>query len=722
MTKFRSWLERLTAAAGVLPSVVFYTRKSTTAEDRQVASHDQQKDKIREKAGAFDDIWWFADSCTGTTFDREQFQQLRRFCQDNRRSKSDPGKIYIYDPSRFGRVLDEDGEPDILAFLAMYGEFESAGWQLHFVTVNRIGDNLADIVTMALYAYAAAIYSANLSNNVKRGMADHAAEGWWTGGLAPWGTKRKDTKTGRILKRGQLSTPGGGGTVLVADEPVLVHWNDCAHRLLAGASRDELGEMLAEKGIRGPRGGKLGHRSIGNFLSNVALIGLVEYTPDGATEPVQVKAKWEPFVDVDLFRAVQKELETRARQPRNRQRKKRGVFPLKPVCAHCAGEYHGGRLSKAQGRGRSYVHTKPKKRMDEEAFQRFQECGCKVWYVDAEELETGIKDLIIEQRGSKEFEDLVREEILKRDEFRKRADEAVTAAREEVVRLERQNKQLARSLAVLSANDDFDIAEFEKEARPVQQQLAAARVQRKDAEKFAGSREEAWERLSAIIDETNNLGEAWPTLTEEERKVLLDYWVYHVEIVVEPIPGMKRANEKSAVVVLRTAPYDPKFFALNGQGPSAAAISDLTDSSDSADNLDDNAPLASVEPTRPSAQAACPRTNGSGSESADVSTGTAPGDPQLPSPTQTLRAKPARPARRIADPRENESQAASSSAVSSSSMSGGDSVPGCDDEDPGSSCTPKGGSPGAREAYAGSSLGFEKVRVNGQHSWQMSHP
>jgi hypothetical protein len=67
------------------------------------------------------------------------------------------------------------------------------------------------------------------------------------------------------------------------------------------------------------------------------------------------------------------------------------------------------------------VHVKPKKRMDEQAFQRFQECGCKVWYVDAIELEGGIKDLIARERGSAEFEELVRQEILQRDEFRKQA-------------------------------------------------------------------------------------------------------------------------------------------------------------------------------------------------------------------------------------------------------------------------------------------------------------
>ncbi len=33
----------------------------------------------------------------------------------------------------------------------------------------------------------------------------------------------------------------------------------------------------------------------------------MEYAPQGATEPVQVKARWEPLVDLDLFGVVQKQ-------------------------------------------------------------------------------------------------------------------------------------------------------------------------------------------------------------------------------------------------------------------------------------------------------------------------------------------------------------------------------------------------------------------------------
>jgi hypothetical protein len=55
-----------------------------------------------------------------------------------------------------------------------------------------------------------------------------------------------------------------------------------------------------------------------------------------------------------------------------------------------------------------------------------------------------------------------------------------------------------------------------------------------------------------------------PHLGEEERKIL--HWVYDVQIIVEPVPGKLRANTKSAALVLRTAPNDPKFLRARPSG------------------------------------------------------------------------------------------------------------------------------------------------------------
>jgi hypothetical protein len=52
-------------------------------------------------------------------------------------------------------------------------------------------------------------------------------------------------------------------------------------------------------------------------------------------------------------------------------------------------------------------------------------------------------------------------------------------------------------------------------------------------------------------------------------------------------------------------------------------------------------------------------------------------------------------------------------------MSDGDTVPGCSLDAPCSSCTPNGGSPGARAANAGSDVALVKRIVKGHTSWVM---
>src|SRR4051812_11916604 len=113
---------------------------------------------------------------------------------------------------------------------------------------------------------------------------------------------------------------------------------------------------------------------------------------------------------------------TRGRAPRRRRSPE--LFPLTPVCAHCGVEYNGNRLSMAQGNTRGYAHAKPNERMDPEGFARRTEQGCKAWYVDAEELESKIKDVIVAERTSDDFIEDVRDLVQERDTFRERAEEA----------------------------------------------------------------------------------------------------------------------------------------------------------------------------------------------------------------------------------------------------------------------------------------------------------
>jgi hypothetical protein len=481
---------------------------------------------------------------------------------------------------------------------------------------------------------------------------------------------------------------------------------------------------LYDRGIRGRRGGRFSHGAVKKYLTNRLLIGRVEYDqehPDGSIERCEAKAMWEPLVDTELFAAVEETARKRSRNPRARRRKKQHRFPLGPLCNHCGVSYVGNTYSKDQGRARSYHHPTPKARFDPEVHEAFLKAGCIEYHVVADELETGIKDLIVSQRASQSYEEALRALIMERDETRKDAEERASAARTELDRQQRSLKKVKRLISEI-ADPDFDEDEFKEQFKQAKQRVREARRKVELAEEFAASTENAWKRTRAAIHETRNIAESWERMDIEDRRILFSHWVEEVHIVVEKLPEMKRANNKTAVVWLRDIP-GPYHFPVGRQLSSAEESSCCTQGSDSTEDLAVSASRAKGEEILPSAHAACPRTSDDGSSSASDSTGTASSDPQLPNATETLRQNPERPARRMGDPLENDSQESSSNAVDSKSTSDGDSVPGCqDDGEVGSASTPVGNSPGPRAAYTGSEAGSENLRVKGHTSWQMSHP
>lgn len=708
--EFRRWKQRLAAAGHVLPKGIMYTRKSTESSDRQVRSHDQQVDEIFKKFGVeIPSVWHWMDNKTGTTFDRPDFQDMLAFCTANPQPKKNPGAVYLFDPSRFGRTLDADGDPDTLAFLATYSAFENAGWQLHFVTVHRSGQLLGDVILIAVHAYAAAQYSATLSTNATRGRVDHSSRGYWTAGRAPWGAVRIVEATGERLGPGQRKAAGGGGVILGSDTEVMPTWKEAARDVVGGVSLGKVGARLYEKGVRGPskERGKLGHKSIKNLLTNPALAGRVVYlgneTDDqGNRMSVNIKARWEPLVDMELFEAVEKELARRAQNPRNRTRKKRELYPLRVTCAACGGEYTGGRLSKAQGQPRVYSHTKPISRMNPDLAERFECKGCKVWTVSAEEIESKIRDLIAAQRTSPEFEEEIKRLILERDNFRKTADQAVDSARIKLEQCQRDYDKLARTVRLVGVDHDDENDPLIKELLAARACIATARRALAEAEGFAKSKEEAWAEVSRIIADSRNIANAWDHASPEQRRTLIKYWVVHVMIVVQRIPGKRRANRKTAIVTLRTSPHTPKYFELDGQVPasaSAEAISDCTEGSSSTDALARSAASASGDAILPSAQAACSRTSESSSASAAASAGTSAAEPTLPSTTDELRFNPRSLARFMGEPL-NAAENSDCDIANSSSASDLASLPATAD----------------LAANAGSDSSLANLRLNGQTS------
>lgn len=216
-------------------------------------------------------------------------------------------------------------------------------------------------------AYQSSKFSADLGKAVRGGKLIHAKAGYWVHGLPPLGTFRAVAGSIRrltsdeepalheslvisshlaledeareaavVFRKGEKAGPNQD-MVLVGNPKVLPHWKRVAEQYLDGWSLRKNGIYLHERGINGKRGGNMGHSAVGNFLSNRALIGEVEYThtvgPD-EKETHFIDANWGPLVDPNLWEAVQERMNKRAGGP-NAKRKAREKYPLAPKCVHC---------------------------------------------------------------------------------------------------------------------------------------------------------------------------------------------------------------------------------------------------------------------------------------------------------------------------------------------------------------------------------------------------
>ena len=266
---FLNWRERMAGAESV-PDRIRYTRKSSEDANKQTASHKRQDENLDEAFEPIDPRWVWRDDYTGTTFARPDFQDLIAFCEAHPRPKAKPGTIEMDAPSRFGRILDEDGEPDLPAYMIQYLSLVQLGWECRFVSVRLTGDPMVDYIIIAIHATEASKYSVNISKTVSGGKRLHSKAGWWVHGAAPFGARRFDTYASKELKKGGASVAKGGGVILVADPKVLGFWTEAAQWRVSGLSWNAIAKRLYKRGFRGPRGGRFSHSYVKKMLTNRA--------------------------------------------------------------------------------------------------------------------------------------------------------------------------------------------------------------------------------------------------------------------------------------------------------------------------------------------------------------------------------------------------------------------------------------------------------------------
>lgn len=168
-----------------------YARKSSEGEDRQAGSLSQQHAQIEKAFGEIPSHLWFDDQVSGMTFQRPAFRRLIEYCKANPQPDDAPGKVCVFDISRFGRIVDKrSGEPDVDAMEFVRLTLKQLGWHLAFVHGPNTGHLVGDAVVRTLESEAAGRYSVLLSEKVLLGKRDWSTRGWWPGGSAPFGARR----------------------------------------------------------------------------------------------------------------------------------------------------------------------------------------------------------------------------------------------------------------------------------------------------------------------------------------------------------------------------------------------------------------------------------------------------------------------------------------------------------------------------------------------------
>lgn len=198
------------------------------------------------------------------------------------------------------------------------------------VKVVSVKENITDspegIILEGLLESMAEYYSANLSQNVKRGLRESMEKGQFCGGNIPYGYKVVDKK-------------------LVLDEKTAPTMRYIFESYASGMTKKEIIDELNRRCIRNRNGKPLSYTSFQNALRARTYIG--EYVYNGRI----LEGCAEPLVSREVFEKVQSRLDQRAHAPAATKAKIPYLLQGKVYCGLCgapmfgeSGTSHTGKL------------------------------------------------------------------------------------------------------------------------------------------------------------------------------------------------------------------------------------------------------------------------------------------------------------------------------------------------------------------------------------------
>ena len=275
--------------------VALYARVSSDKQDIDLSISAQIK-ALREFANKNGHIVikeYVDEVETGRSSDRPSFQQM---IATARKKPLLFEAILVWKLSRFARSRE-----DSIVYKTLLRK--------HNVNVISINEPFEDTPTGRLLEGIIEsldeFYSANLGQEVMRGLRESASRGFYIGGHTPFGYKRVKVKDG-IKDRSKLAVEEKQSAIV----------ERLFREAASGKSLKDILKELNEEGIAGPQGKRWAKTTLYHILTNEVYTGTLvwgRHRRDGKKpEPVRVEDAWPAIIDKKTFDRVQALIKLRA--------------------------------------------------------------------------------------------------------------------------------------------------------------------------------------------------------------------------------------------------------------------------------------------------------------------------------------------------------------------------------------------------------------------------
>ena len=352
---------------------VIYARYSSHSQTEQSIEGQLRDAYAYAEKNGYTVIGEYIDrALSGTKDQRPEFQRMIRDAE-----KRQFQVVIVWKLDRFARNRYDSAI--YKAKLKKYG-----------VRVVSVMENITEgpegIILEGLLESMAEYYSANLSENIRRGQKESMAKGWYLGSPPPLGYRVQDHR-------------------LVEDERTAPIAREIFRRYADGESPSAIADDLNARGLRTRRGHPFRISTFDGMLQSTTYIGKHVYSGQ------IIEGLADPIIDEDTFSRASQRRQKNKRAPASQKARTRYLLQGKIFCGHCGSPMIGESGRSRSGEVHNYYscaarkksHT-CKKKNEKKGFIEWYVCEQTVLYILAPERIDVVAQAVVAEY-EKEFND-----------------------------------------------------------------------------------------------------------------------------------------------------------------------------------------------------------------------------------------------------------------------------------------------------------------------------